>query len=459
MGNFSSLDDSSIDSSEQDKIINQLIFDADFINKCIRLELSKDLFLGEIRQSIVEYIYKYFEKYSEAPTDNIVDILSESSIIPIKIKEDDFELAIDYISRTIKIKNTEGKIKALYDKISSFKNKQIIYNTISRLNKMKDRIDGTEDKMQTVIKEADEQLSRSSLFATTESIFDSEGYSENQIITKFNIPAIDLAIGGGFIAPNLAIIQAFTGRGKTWSMTHLIKMAARLGNDCVVFETEMATVKFKNRMRMSLTGMSYSDLLRNLNEADATMKASMVANSEIHIVPEVKMGKNYSITALKSIIDEIQDRTGKEQALIFIDSPDDLDPPKEAYASNKIEKSQAVFTWLRNYSQTENKCLIVTCQSQRSAENLLWTTSGNIGDDINKVRRATIGISINAFKKECDAGYIRLLVFKNTHGPEMKACWIKTNYEIGQFIQEAGAIKGLNLTDYKQMLLNRGITL
>jgi hypothetical protein len=237
-------------------------------------------------------------------------------------------------------------------------------------------------------------------------------------------------------------------------------MAARLGHDSVVLETEMANKKFKSRMRMTLTGMSGKEIRANMNAADISMRASLVNGSAIHIVSEeMKMGTDSRVDAIQGIVEETEERTGKKQKLILIDSPDDLEPPADIFCNGAIEKSKAIFTWLRNYSQNKNKCIVVTCQSQRSAENLLWTTSGNIGDDINKVRRATLGISINGYKGEVEAGYSRILIFKNTHGPEMKSCWIVGNYEKGQWVQDFGPIKRMDVTEYKNMLKNRGVSL
>ena len=167
------------------------------------------------------------------------------------------------------------------------------------------------------------------------------------------------------------IVQAFTGRGKTWSITHLIKMAARLGNDCVVLETEMANKKFKARLRMTLTGLTFFEMRANMNEVDRTMRKSLINGAQIHIISEdIKMGTNTNVDMLEGIVSEIEERTGREQKLILIDSPDDLEPPKDSVAFSSIDKSKAIFTWLRNYSQDHNKCIVVTCQSQRSAENL-----------------------------------------------------------------------------------------
>jgi KaiC/GvpD/RAD55 family RecA-like ATPase len=289
-------------------------------------------------------------------------------------------------------------------------------------------------------------------------------------LTKYGLEPIDKAVGSGggssgFVAPNLCTIIAFTGRGKTWTTCHLTKYGLRFGNDVVVVETEMNNNKFKQRLRMCMTGMSLRDYYYNQKKAREIIERSMMAGSELHLVSEqAKLDKDFAVDQLEGIVEEIEDKTGKEQKLIIIDSPDDIDPPrgtgynKIKYDSD-ISKSKAIWTWLRNYSQTNNKCIIVTSQSQRKAETLLWSTAGNIGDDINKMRRSTIGISINAFKKEVEAGYSRLLVMKNTYGPEMKACWIKNDLTIGQYIREWGEIKGLNIKDYKELLASRGIAL
>ena len=452
-----------IGEDDQNRVITQMVFDTNFLQKCKRKGLEPELFSSELRRKTVEFTYEFFEKYNEAPYDQIGEILSPSSNGMLsKVSSDDLDAMINFLSILTSIENTPGRVKRLFDKISSFVEKRILFTTINQLNKARDRIDGSPDILRGIVEEASQKLGIACNLDSTLGIFDETDFSQDFYLTRFNIPSIDNATGGGLTTPNLVLLQGFTGRGKTWCICHLGKMGLRLGNDVVALVTEMNARKFLSRMRHSLTGMSIMEQRDNLELAKSRIERSLVRGSQFHLVSDqVKLDTDFYIDSLKGIVDDIEEKRGREQKIILIDSPDDMEPPRNSTynRTSTVDKSKSIYTWLRNYSQEENKCIVVTSQSQRKVENQLWTTSGNIGDDINKSRRSTLGISINGFKNEVEAGFIRLLVFKNTYGPEMKAAWVETGFDKGMFMKSFGEIKGLNIDEYKSMLLARGINL
>ena len=464
MKDYNGFDPESIDfdQSDQDRVINQLIFDTDFLNRCKRKGLDAELFTSDIRREVVDYIFEFFEKYREAPSDQIVEILRSGNGFKTSIREDDVEAVQSYLSTVVGIRNTNGRIKRLYDRLASFIDKRIIHTTISKLTKAKDRIDGSPETLKKIVEDAAIRLNCTSSSDSTLGIFDEVEYYQEPWLTRWNIPEIDVSYGGGLSSPNLVILQAFTGRGKTWSICHLAKIGLRMGNDVVSLVTEMNAKKFLSRMRQTLTGMTPMEIRNDMKKAEKMLRRSLVGGSLFNLVSDqVKLDKDFSIDAIEGIVEEIEEKRGRPQKIILIDSPDDMEPPSSwnINIQKPIEKSKAIWTWLRNYCQEKDKLVIATSQSQRKAETLLWTTAGNIGDDLNKVRRATLGISINGYKNEVEAGFIRLLVFKNTYGPDMKAAWIETDFSRGMFEKNSGEIKGLNLEQYKNMLLQRGVSL
>lgn len=465
MNSFNEFDPDRVDFEEndQDRVISQLMFDSNFLGQCKRKGLEPELFTSDLRRQLVEYIFEFFDKYKEAPQDQVLEILSgNTNGFKTRLRPEDIEAMTSFLSILINIVNSKGRVQRLSDRISDFIDKRILHTAISRLNKAKDRIDGSPEVLREIMETTSKKLGVTSSMDSTLGIFDETDFNQEPWLTRFNIKAIDDAVGGGMVCPNLVVLQGFTGRGKTWSITHLGKIGLRLGNDVIALVTEMNAKKFLSRMRQSLTGMNFLEQRDNMTLARERIEKSLVAGSQFHLISDqVKLETDFSIDSLKNIVDNIQEKRGREQKLILIDSPDDMEPPKGANINrnNAIEKSKAIYTWMRNYSQEENKCIVVTSQSQRISETRLWTTSGNIGDDLNKVRRSTLGISINGYKNEVEAGFIRLLVFKNTYGPDMKAAWVETDFGRGMFCKASGEIKGLNVEEYKKMLLTRGITL
>jgi len=198
-----------------------------------------------------------------------------------------------------------------------------------------------------------------------------------------------------------------------------------------------------------MTGMTREEMDNDSAKAKSQTKKSMIKRSEIFLLSEEEKGM--AVDDLPATLDEIEEKTGKKIRLILIDSADDMLPPKspELQRATSIEKSTAKYTWLKNYSKDNDLCILTTCQSQRRGETKWWLTSGTIGDDINKVRKATFGISINGLDSEVKLGLARLLVFKNTDGPTGQACWIANDFERGQFCVDNGPY---NRSEYKELM-------
>lgn len=460
---MSDIDQLDLRTDDQDRILSQLIFDTNFLQKCKRKGLTPELFASEARRTIAEFIWEYSEVYNTSPGEFISGIWTPNNGLKTNIRAEEVEEYYEFVGKLISIENTPADSKRLFDQLSNFIERRIIYTAINQLNKVKERADGSNIKLTEIIVETASALQIRTSLDKTEGILDDDVYISSPWLTRFGIPEIDDSYGGGMSNPNLVVIQGFTGRGKTWSVAHLIKMALRLGNDVVAFITEMHNSKFKQRLRMSMTGMSLREYYNNQKIARELIQKSMTRGAELHLINEdmKMMDGGFHIDTIKSIVEEIEDKTGKGQRLIILDSADDMEPPSSfiGYNTKQQDKSTSVYTWMRKYTQENDKCIITTSQSQRKSETLLWTTAANIGDDINKLRRSTLGISINAYKREMEAGYFRLLVNKNTFGPTMKAAWCKSNFEIGQFISEYAEIEQMNIQSYKQLLLSRGITL
>lgn len=446
--------------SDQDRVINQLIFDSDFLQRCKRKGLEADLFTSEIRRQFATYILNFHDRYKEAPYDQIIDILSPNNGIGVRVREDNIPAMQDYLEHVVSLTNSPGRTKRLYDKMEEFINRRIILNSINRLNKSKERIDGSTAQLKKIIDDAACRLNVTCESDKTLGIFDEVEFDQEPWLTRFNIPALDNAYGGGLSTPNLVLLQAFTGRGKTWSICHLAKIGLRMGNDVIAFVTEMNSKKFLGRMRQTLTGLTPSEIRYNIEKAREILEKSLVRGSKFHLISEqVRLDTDFSVDSIESIVKSKEDQRGVPQKVILIDSPDDLSPPRGFGSSRttEIDKSKAIWTWLRNYSHQNDKLIVATSQSQRKVESVLWTTSGNIGEDINKSRRSTLGISLNGYKTEVEAGFLRLLIFKNTYGPDMRAAWIETDFEHGMFEKNSGEIKGLKIDQYKNMLIQRGI--
>jgi replicative DNA helicase len=217
----------------------------------------------------------------------------------------------------------------------------------------------------------------------------------------------------------------------------LAKRAVRFGHSCLVIPTEMSNRTWRRRWKQSVTGMTLNELAAQPKAYQQQRAQVFRRRSSVYLLDEEE--KSMSVDALPAVVDEIQRRDGRRIDLILLDSADDLNPPSNASSGekaryrDKIERSTAIYTWLKNYGKDANICIITTSQSRRDAEKKWWATSGTIGEDINKIRKAHVGISLNAKDSELNKGYLRIMLFKHTDGSVGAKCWVRNAYERGQF--------------------------
>lgn len=444
----SSYDKLDIGSGDEDKVILELNTNTDFLKLCIRKKLKSSYFSSDVRRKVVDIIYDYFDIYKKCPSYILPDLISDR-ISKKLLKEEDKEILFKYIGVFTDSADGSTPPEYLIDRIDFFIQKRTAFTALNKLNKLKDRLDSNPEKMievmRVAIKDADIGKTKNIETFLNNPLVD----IPTDVITRFNIEEIDRPLGGGLKAPNLVVLQGYTGRGKSWAIVHLSKIAVRFGNSVLVVINEMSNRVFRQRLQMSLTGMTADELRSDKRAAQQQIDISFQQKSDIVLVSEDE--KNMPIDDLESIIEESEQELGKEIKLILLDSADDCLPPKGRQYKGRIEETTAIYTWLKNFSKDTDRCIVTTSQSQRRGETIYWLTSKTIGEDINKVRKATVGISINAREEEVRKNIGRVLIFKYTNGPTGARCWFVPDFSRGQFCKQSGRY---NQAEYKQLLEN-----
>ena len=419
-----------LDRDDQDRIMYLCILDSKFLGQVARQKLKSSHFASEVRQKTFSTVLDFYGDYKKAPG---IDILSEieSKIHRKRIRSEDKEMYEDYLAKIFSIPSfSEDLIK---DRLDFFLKTRIITTLSNSLLKLQDYFTIDPDKglglARDAIIEADSLTGRKGVESI---LFDPAGdLKKRDFLTKFNIDPIDRQLGGGFKKANYVVIQAFLGMGKSWCVNHLAKIAVRFGNSPLVIHTEMSNYTAKIRYRMSFSGLTMSKALENPDLVKKHTVMSMNKGADIYLLSEEEKGM--SVDELPAVVENTESKTGKKIDLILIDTPDDMLPPRGRY-KNKIDESTAIHTFLKNFAKNDDKCIIVTTQAQRIGETKEWLGPSNVGDNINKLRKATVGISINGLKKEKDRHLYRLWLFKNTDGMEGARVWAKHGFGTGQFM-------------------------
>jgi len=435
-----------LNSDDQDRIMYLCILDSKFLAQAIRKRIEPKHFASDVRQKVYRTAIEFHGKYKKAPGDNILVEIDEK-VRRKKIKEEDKAIIDEYLINVFSI--PEFSKDYIKDKVDFFIKTRIIKNVTNTLLKMQDRVDIDPDTAIDVLREAvieaDSSIGRKGAESILYDPLDS--IQKRDFVTRFGIDIIDSQLKGGLKPKNYVVIQAFLGAGKSWCINHLAKMAVRFGHSPLVIPTEMSNETARLRFRMSFSGMKIEDVLDKPAKVRGHITSSMNKGADIFLLSEEEKGMK--VDELPAVIEEVETRTGKIINPILFDSADDLEPPFGKFA-NKLEANTAIHTYLKNYAKNENKCVVTTTQAQRAGETKVWLGAASVGDNINKFRKATVGISINALEDEKKKWIYRLWLFKNTDGSEGAKVWVKRNYEIGQFIMKYGRF--VNQESYNDMM-------
>lgn len=440
----------SLDVDDQDRIMYLCLLDTKFLSKVVRQSIQPSHFSSEIRQKIFKTIIEYFELYKRCPGEDIVKEI-EDKIRRRRIKNDDKEALEQYLINIMSIQSFPKE--RVEDRLNLFVKTRVISNLTNSLLKLQDFFDIEPDRAIKIIRESIIEIDSTVGRKGAESIlFDPmHNLQKHDFVTKFGIEPIDSQLGGGFKPENYVVIQGYLGSGKSWSMNHLAKMAVRFGHSPLIIPTEMSNNTVRLRFRMSFTGLTKSEIFEQPSKVKENITASMNRGADIFLLSEEEKGMN--ITEIPAVIEDIEAKTGKKIKLVLIDSADDILPPEDHY-KNKLEANTAIHTYLKNLAKNEGLCIITTAQARREGETKYWLGPSNVADNINKFRKATVGISINAMESEKQKWYYRMWLFKNTDGGEGGRVWIKRNYERGQFVTRYGRF---NRQSYSDMLENEPI--
>lgn len=418
---------------DQNEYIHLMVSDSEFLRRCL-FKLSEKLFTSKFRRYLVRALYEYYREYEEAPGLSNFDLFIEFSIKKGLINRKNKELYEKY-KETIKNKKIPNR-KIYIDKLSDFITIMCGKKAGEEIEEELKRDDPRKEK---IIEIFNNNLNMSLGFNDLkyESILDisKDDIDLQQPVTKFNIPVLDSALGGGIKRGTLTVLFGFTGSGKTYLCIHLGKLAARFGNTVLHSHTEMSTKQIRARYIRSITGMTKEEYQSKVGSSLKLVRKAMMKNSMIFISPAEE--NSYSITSLIDSVEEYNKTNKKKISLLLIDSPDEFTPPPGKYKDN-IAANTAIYSYLIRKSIELDIAIVVTTQSNRAGENTYWLTHSHIGWNIGKSQKASCVISLNVSQQEILKGYCRYLLIKSRDEKTGTKCWSKRNLERAQCVLESG---------------------
>jgi archaellum biogenesis ATPase FlaH len=419
----------------QDEVVALMLEDDHFASNCYRRIATPDIFSGDQRRSLVREILDYVEDFGEAPKDTILPYIEEKQVQNI-LSGEAVDGIIDYLFKIVSRQN--GISPAFIERhFNTFLKKRIAAAGINRLLKAQDRFVHSPERLIDIMRETITAADSTGDGVVVECLSEDPVFDfRTDLVTRFGVDLFDRTLGGGIHAGEFGILQAYTGVGKTWACCHLSKHAVRLGNSCLAGFMETSNRLIRLRMKMTFSGMTKEEIAADPQTVASRIQEGSTHHAEVFLLSEDEKGM--SVDELPSVLEETEERNhGEKIRLVLLDSADDMLPPRGKYHS-ELEKTTAKYTWLKNFAKDTERAIITTVQSQRIGETRYWLTKGTVAEDINKSRKATLGVSLNATRDEVEKGFMRWLVFKHSEGRTGGRCWIRSDFSRGQLYTESG---------------------
>ncbi len=416
-------------------MIRLMIEDTDFLSSCIRSGVVPGYFHSEIVANIAHLVVDYFERYSSAPKFDAIGQMLGDELLKAggRYHKDDASIYISTLESIAEVDIPEGHDEFIKERLNLFVKNRVIYNLTETLLTLRDRNVVDPDKAIGFIREAMSEVELKTGSQALDSLIDNSGDLDlGDTVCRLNISNIDNSLGGGLKVGSFVVVVGYTSVGKSWCATHMAKMACRFGHSPLLIDLERSNKVVKLRLRMCFTGMTKEQMARSPTKVDGVINRSLVRRSNVILVNDDE--KQMAVDRLPSLMGEVEEKYGVRPRIIIIDSADDMDAPGGHHYRFKIDKTTEIYTYLKNFAKEDDNdvCVVTTTQAQRRGENIQWITGSTVGDDINKIRKATVGISLNARPLEIAKGLLRFYLFKNSDGPVGAKAWAKTGFEIGQ---------------------------
>lgn len=263
-----------------------------------------------------------------------------------------------------------------------------------------------------------EHIRAINLFAKRKKMPVREGHVETGIFT------LDRAFSGGIASEELGLIMGPTNSGKTHLAVRFGAYALLSGKKIVHFTSEQTEATIARCYYASLSGRDIGnviatprDLIKLLNQLEADGSQCQI----IRLIPDECDTQDISISLSNLAF---------KPDLIILDSPDDLKSVK--YQERRLELGY-IYRTLHGMIDRLKLPMWVTSQSNRSSYRAPSVQMDNVSDDITKVQKSDIVITINQQSEGGSQAILRLLIAKNRIGPKQEAAVVRVDWKACTF--------------------------
>lgn len=440
---------SNISGSLAENILTVLCFD-DKAHKLISGTLDTNLIDSPILKDIANKAIDFINMYGNPPKEHIYDLLEHK--IEHDKNKDLYELTLKNVYNISKSINTEYVISSF----SAFVRKQQLKRTVTEAAQLisGDKLDEADNLIRAAAK------AKLELFDPGLSILDLENSLSFLDNSMFNF--IPLGINGldeysiGPTPKELMTVVAPTGRGKSWFLIHIGKMALLQRKKVLHITLEMSKDKTmmrymqslfsvnKRNARQKITNLEVDELNRFTGFNQEYVNRPSLEDDKIKefLIRRIKKNENrlqlyvkefptgsLTISGLISYLDTLESQHNYIPDVIVIDYADLMHLDTK---NLRIETGQ-LYKELRGIATDRNLSVCTASQTNKEGEDTRWVTLKHLSEDFSKNMTSDIIITYNQTSYEKSSGLARLLPAKVRNDESRIPVLISQNYGIGQF--------------------------
>jgi hypothetical protein len=335
-----------LSSDTQKLLIEYMISSSDVF--IIVNDIVKHVYFDPEYRNSVKFIKKYYEKYSNIPTPEIIN--GEVGI--------QYELVTDI---------TKDAIEYVTDTIQDFcKNEGMKLAILKASNILQDE-EGNSDDIMTLIKNAYEIGIAKRLGV---SFFDEAEEMLQRISDDVPIstgwPSLDDAIGGGLMKQSLTIIAAPSGVGKSLSLYNLSNNMSIMGLSTLIISLELDEDRIYKRLAANVTHINPKHLKSKIDEAIIKIKLARQTRGDIVLV---KLPNGSCCNEIEAFLKESELKLGRVFDCIMVDYMDIMSPNNKSIPESDIStRDKAIAGELREIGVRHNIPIVTAAQQTKDAE-------------------------------------------------------------------------------------------
>jgi len=386
---------------ERDKFKN----DMQYINQNAFTNTSYKLISGTIKDYVFEY--DYVPSY---------DLLN--SLLSSKISDDiDLELTLESL-KEIRELDSEGLVWVRKEAIDFFKRQELVKFFNMQLEDLKNGIDITSRDLQGDIGKIQSIGTHDTIFS---GVYDDlEETFEPQSIVRIptTCKEIDEYLQGGIIKPNLVVVAAGSGVGKT-------TISSALAHGAAISDFKVLQVFFEDKVpaiKRKIFGAITEIEARLINTEEYSERAKQLALNYEHkdlVKKNIKLAKfrNGEVTPnmLKQYVLGLIN-SGFKPDMIIIDYFECMANPIDRTIQNEWKLETKKMREIENLCTDFDCAIVVTTQGTKDSMEGMLLTMNKIGGSAGKVQVGHMVITLNRTQKDADENRAELFIPKNREG-------------------------------------------